>query len=233
MEALSTLDQLIWSIFSNDIVYKDHSVNTTFLYDYAIPGKRLVIQFNQAPVNSKNVLEAQDWRMLELDQPRGLFFEPQIYQKWLTDTRNTILEYLNRMQVLTVDTGAPLLHPRLDGDAGWDIVTEQTVICQPGMGTDIGSNLRMALPNHLYAVVQARSSTSKKNLLILPGVIDAGYRGQIFVMAYNLSNKSIIISKGDRIAQLLIFQRVPGLQIEYVDNLRPSERGHMGFGSTG
>ena len=91
----------------------------------------------------------------------------------------------------------------------------------------------MALPNHLYAVVQARSSTSKKNLLILPGVIDAGYRGQIFVMAYNLSNKSIIISKGDRIAQLLIFQRVPWLQIEYVDNLRPSERGHMGFGSTG
>ncbi len=232
MSTVSAIDQLIWSVFNMDQVQKNQKINSSFEYDYVISGKRLVIQFHEMPARSEEELNNDDWRVIKIDHPDNLYFSPN-RDKWLNEARNQILSYVNTMQVLTVNGGAPLLHPRLDGDAGWDIVTENDVICMPGVGTDIGSNLRMALPNHLYAVVQARSSTSKKNLLVLPGVIDAGYRGQIFVMAYNLSNRPITISKGDRIAQLLIFQRVPGLQIEYVDNLSPSERGHMGFGSTG
>jgi dUTP pyrophosphatase len=70
-------------------------------------------------------------------------------------------------------------------------------------------------------------------MLILPGVIDAGYRGQIFAMAFNPTDAQIVIKKGERVAQLLFFQRVTGLTTTVVSELRPSDRLTKGFGSSG
>lgn len=222
------LQNVVLNLFPNDIIHAVYDVKWSIHpVGYEIPEKRLVIAYTYVdnPITNDGLTrenaQSRDYRWISVSFASFL------------EMRNDILYKLNQMDVLDVEGGSPLLHPKLSGDAGWDIVTQEDIICNPNTGTDIGSNLQMALPNHLYAIVQARSSTSKKNLLVLPGVIDPGYRGRIYVMAYNLSNRPIKVSKGDRIAQLLIFQRVSHLGINIVKELRPSERGTNGFGSTG
>jgi dUTP pyrophosphatase len=91
----------------------------------------------------------------------------------------------------------------------------------------------MAIPDHLYGLVQARSSTSKQELLVLPGLIDPGWRGKILVMTYNLADSSTVIKEGKSIAQMIFLHRVLGLNREDVTRLRPSDRQDRGFGSTG
>ena len=66
-----------------------------------------------------------------------------------------------------------------------------------------------------------------------PGLIDAHYRGELKVIAVNLdANEAIHISKGERIAQLVI-QRVPVVSLMEVDELDKTDRGTGGFGSSG
>ena len=66
-----------------------------------------------------------------------------------------------------------------------------------------------------------------------PGLIDAHYRGELKICAINLDpDNNIVISKGDRIAQLVI-QQVPIVQLNEVDELDATDRGEGGFGSSG
>jgi dUTP pyrophosphatase len=72
----------------------------------------------------------------------------------------------------------------------------------------------------------------KHGLDVFAGVIDSGYRGDIGVILFNSQYNSYNISKGDRIAQILI-QKVEDFDLVEVDNLDDSERGIGGFGSSG
>jgi dUTP pyrophosphatase len=66
-----------------------------------------------------------------------------------------------------------------------------------------------------------------------PGLIDAGYRGELKVIVVNLDpSEPIYIRRGERIAQLVV-QRVVAAELVEVEDLPPSERGYGGFGSTG
>ncbi len=64
------------------------------------------------------------------------------------------------------------------------------------------------------------------------GVIDAGYRGEIFVGLVNLSDKEYKFEAGDKICQLLL-QPVANPEIVEVDEINDTSRGEGGFGSTG
>ena len=72
----------------------------------------------------------------------------------------------------------------------------------------------------------------KRGLKTMGGVIDAGYRGEVVVIAKNLSEETISFSAGEKVAQILI-QPVEHPEIEEVIELPESERGEGGFGSTG
>lgn len=90
-----------------------------------------------------------------------------------------------------------------------------------------------------YLQFFARSSSGiKKNLRCHPGIIDAGYTGEIKVYLHNLSNEDVKVSKGDRLVQLVLHRKHAFEFIELNDNEfskleKTQTRGDKGFGSTG
>lgn len=69
-------------------------------------------------------------------------------------------------------------------------------------------------------------------VLNAPGLIDAGYRGELKVLLANLGQEPVTFESGERIAQLVVVRMVPA-RLEPVAELPPSQRGPGGFGSTG
>ena len=96
----------------------------------------------------------------------------------------------------------------------------------------VSTGVQMAIPVGYYGRVAPRSGLSCKGLDIGAGVIDAGYRGEIKILAINNSNNNFCVLRGERIAQLII-TKIANPVLEVVDELPPSDRGESGFGSTG
>jgi dUTP pyrophosphatase len=133
--------------------------------------------------------------------------------------------------------GLPLLAYQSALAAGLDLVAavNETLSLQPGGRALVPTGLAMALPAGYEAQVRPRSGLAAKHgvtVLNTPGTIDADYRGEVKVILINLGDTAFEISRGDRIAQLVI---APVLQaeIEEVEILSETSRGTGGFGSTG
>ena len=124
-------------------------------------------------------------------------------------------------------------HP---GDAGYDLVAQENLVVGPGERALVSTGVQIALPDGYAALVVPRSGLALKHgvgVVNGPGVIDAGYRGEIKVIVINHDpSQSFSIRVGDRIAQL-VFQRVIQPRFHMVDTLPGSDRSEGGFGSTG
>lgn len=99
----------------------------------------------------------------------------------------------------------------------------------------IKTGLFIELPEGYEAQIRPRSGLSfKKGLSVLnsPGTIDADYRGEIGVILVNLSNDSVVVEDGERIAQMVI-SRFEKAEWEVAEVLMDTVRGTGGFGSTG
>ncbi len=123
------------------------------------------------------------------------------------------------------------------GSAGMDIkaALEEPILLKPLQRVLIPTGLYIELPDGFEAQVRPRSGLAiKKGLSVLnsPGTIDSDYRGEIKVIMINLSNESVIVNTGERIAQLVISKYEKAELIE-VDELSNSDRGAGGFGHTG
>jgi len=121
--------------------------------------------------------------------------------------------------------------------AGLDLkaVLDQAITLRPLERKIIGTGLKIALPEGYEAQVRPRSGLAAKHgitVLNAPGTIDADYRGEIGVILVNLSNKSVEINPGERIAQLVI-ARYTQVDWRMVTSLDTTDRGEGGFGSTG
>ena len=93
----------------------------------------------------------------------------------------------------------------------------------------------MAIPSGYAGFVLPRSGLALRHgltLLNTPGLIDAGYRGEIKVLLINHDRSPVTVARGERIAQLVV-QRVEHADLIEVDELPPTDRGEGGFGSTG
>lgn len=123
-----------------------------------------------------------------------------------------------------------------EGDAGLDLRANVDTDIAPLERKLIPTGLAVAIPEGFAGFVQPRSGLALKSGLSMantPGLIDAHYRGELKVIAVNLdANEAIHISKGERIAQLVI-QRVPVVSLMEVDELDETDRGTGGFGSSG
>ncbi len=120
-------------------------------------------------------------------------------------------------------------------DAGFDLracMTGDNLYLYPGQVCSISTGIAVEIPPGYVGNVRPRSGWSKKGLWVAPGTVDAGYRGEIFVFAVNLTEEIIVIENGDRIAQLII-QKLPSIMLIGVEELSVSERGEHGLGSTG
>jgi len=96
----------------------------------------------------------------------------------------------------------------------------------------IGSGIAIELPRGYEGQIRPRSSVNRQGILTSFGTIDCDYRGEIGIVLINLTGDEVVISPGDRIAQLVVAPVVVPV-FEYVDELSSTERGSGGFGSTG
>jgi dUTP pyrophosphatase len=124
-----------------------------------------------------------------------------------------------------------------DGDAGLDLYAAEAATLAPGGGrTDVGTGIAVEIPPGYAGLVLPRSGSARKHGITLsnaPGLIDAGYRGELRVLMLNTDpTEAFEISPGDRIAQLVIVAVAAAEPVE-VDELGESERGEAGFGSSG
>ena len=123
-----------------------------------------------------------------------------------------------------------------EGDAGLDLRANVDIDIAPFERKLVPTGLAIAIPEGFAGFVQPRSGLALKAGLSMantPGLIDSHYRGELKVIAVNLdANESFHISKGERIAQLVI-QRVPVVSLIEVDELDETDRGEGGFGSSG
>jgi dUTP pyrophosphatase len=121
------------------------------------------------------------------------------------------------------------------GDAGMDLRSVDELVIPRGGRALVHTGLVMQLPPMFEAQVRPRSGLALKSgvtVLNTPGTIDSGYRGEVGVILANFGDGDFRVSKGDRIAQLVI---APVTQAEVVetDEVDETDRGAGGFGSTG
>jgi dUTP pyrophosphatase len=140
-----------------------------------------------------------------------------------------------RVPVLRVDAALPLPAYARPDDAGLDLHAAEDVTLKPGARALVPTGLALAIPPGYAGLVLPRSGLALRHgvtLLNTPGLIDAGYRGEVKVLLVNLGEAAVTLARGDRIAQLVV-QRVEHVTLTPVSELPPSARGTGGFGSTG
>lgn len=121
------------------------------------------------------------------------------------------------------------------GDAGLDLATCEAVRLAPGERALVPTGLAVAIPEGYAGFVQPRSGLAARagiTVVNSPGLVDAGYRGEIQVVLLNTDRERTFTAEaGERIAQLVVLA-VPELALREVADLPPSERGVRGFGSS-
>lgn len=133
--------------------------------------------------------------------------------------------------------GLTLPEYKTDGSSGFDLLAacHQDIVLQPGKRVLIPTGVSISLPSGTEAQVRPRSGLAIKNgvtLLNTPGTIDSDYRGEIQVIVINLGEDPFTISRGMRIAQVVIAQVIKA-HFVVADNLDTTLRGAGGFGHTG
>lgn len=120
-------------------------------------------------------------------------------------------------------------------DAAYDMRSRVDMLLEPQRSTLVPTGVFIELPVGYEAQIRPRSGLAlKKNLMLTnsPGTIDAGYRGEIGVIMFNAGKENFSISRGDRIAQMVIC-KLPEVELISCEALSESQRGEGGFGSTG
>lgn len=126
-----------------------------------------------------------------------------------------------------------------DGAAGMDLYAAidaaSVLVLEPGAVSAVPTGFAMALPAGFEAQIRPRSGLAAKHsvtVLNAPGTIDSDYRGEIKVLLINHGKQAFDITRGMRIAQMVIAP-VTRAQLNEVDSLDDTKRGAGGFGSTG
>lgn len=155
---------------------------------------------------------------------------------WMATTHEN-----DRMQVKILDprlgSEFPLPTYSTPGSAGLDLpaMVDEPLTLWPGEVKKIKTGLAIHIESRWIAgVIIPRSGLGSRGLVVgnTVGLIDSDYQGEILIAALNRSDEPILISPGDRIAQL-VFIPVIHQAFEVVNEFSPSERGEGGFGSTG
>lgn len=146
-----------------------------------------------------------------------------------------------QIEFIRLDHGRGLEPPRQQtaGAAGVDLLAalgpDEVVSLAPGERTLVPTGLALAIPAGYEGQVRPRSGLAAKHgvtVLNAPGTIDADYRGEVCVVLVNLGQGAFTVSRGDRIAQMVV---APVSRVAWSETaaLPDSERGAGGFGSTG
>jgi dUTP pyrophosphatase len=143
---------------------------------------------------------------------------------------------MTRLQVRRLHPAARLPTRAYEGDAGLDLYALEPAELAPGERASLRTGIAVEIPPGQAGLVLPRSGLAARHGIALvnaPGLIDAGYRGEISVLLLNTDRvSSFSVAVGERIAQLVLV-RVETLHVAEVEELALSERGGAGFGSSG
>ena len=119
-----------------------------------------------------------------------------------------------------------------EGDAGFDLYTMGDYRLKPGEVKDVRTGMFIDPKDDIYFVIIGRSSTFKNlKILVNVAIIDKGYRGELFAVVHNISQKTVRIGDGERICQIVPHVLFP-VKFERGE-IGESRRGDKGFGSSG
>ena len=145
------------------------------------------------------------------------------------------------LRIMRLPHGADLPLPSYQSEhaAGLDLIAalpaDKPVTLSPGTRALIPTGVAIALPPGHEAQVRPRSGLAARHgltVLNAPGTIDADYRGEVQVLLINLGSEAVAITRGMRIAQLVIAP-VTRATLSEAQSLDETQRGKSGFGSTG
>lgn len=131
----------------------------------------------------------------------------------------------------------PLPKYETKGSAGMDLLAaiDENIIIKPSEIKLVKTGISIALEEGFEAQVRPRSGLALKNgitVLNTPGTVDSDYRGEVCVILINHSQVDFVITRGMRIAQMVI-AKYDQAEIKEVLDLDETARGGGGFGSTG
>ncbi len=141
-----------------------------------------------------------------------------------------------QVKIHRLDQSLELPKYETNGSFAFDFVTRETTIIPAKKTILVPANVIIECPENMALLILPRSSLFRKKSLILPnspGLIDRDYCGEndeIMIQVYNMSDKEVVVERGEKIAQGLF---VKTDKIEFVDTGRPSIKSRGGFGSTG
>jgi dUTP pyrophosphatase len=144
-----------------------------------------------------------------------------------------------RIKVIRLPHGQGLALPayQSEGAAGMDLMAAvgKAVSIKPGARALIPTGLILDLPQGLEAQIRPRSGLALRHgitVLNAPGTIDSDYRGEVGVLLINLGASPFVVTRGERIAQLVV-QRLERAVCSEAASATTTRRGVGGFGSTG
>jgi dUTP pyrophosphatase len=143
---------------------------------------------------------------------------------------------MSRLRVRRLHPDARLPTRAYEGDAGLDLYALEALTLGPGERAAVPTGIAVEIPPGQAGLVLPRSGLAARHGIALvnaPGLIDAGYRGEVRVLLLNTDRDApFSITPGERIAQLVLV-RVEAPELDVVDELALSQRGAGGFGSSG
>lgn len=142
------------------------------------------------------------------------------------------------MKIKIVNTSKnPTPEYKTHGASGMDLLANnaEAIMLEPMQRTLVPTGIFVEIPYGYEGQVRARSGLSIKNGITLVncvGTIDSDYRGELQIPVINLGAETFVISRGDRIAQLII-AKYEKIEWDESETLEDTTRGMGGFGSTG
>lgn len=137
---------------------------------------------------------------------------------------------------MRLDAEAQLPSRAHPGDAGLDLHAVEAAVLEPGERASIGTGIAVEIPTGNAGLVLPRSGLAARHgvsVVNAPGLIDAGYRGEVRVLLLNTDPREPFeVVPGARIAQLVVIAVELAVAVD-VESLEASERGAGGFGSSG
>ncbi|HWE10241.1 MAG TPA: dUTP diphosphatase [Solirubrobacteraceae bacterium] len=141
-----------------------------------------------------------------------------------------------KLRVMRLDARAQLPTRAHPADAGLDLHAFEAAVLEPGERASIGTGIAVEIPAGNAGLVLPRSGLAARHgisVVNAPGLIDAGYRGEIRVLLLNTDPRERFeVAPGARIAQLVVIAVEPAVAVD-VESLAESVRGAGGFGSSG
>lgn len=163
----------------------------------------------------------------------GMTAEPGELTRPLSEQRDFTGQGNDHLRWVKSDPNATLPTKAFRSDVGWDLYASHTTEIGPGAKVDVPFGLRVAPPYGYWCRIIGRSSTLRnRGLSVAEGVIDPGYNGNLFAMCYNVTAEPVVVTAGERVAQMILMpiHHAPSVELSHLPN---TDRGFSGYGSSG